>query len=290
MPVPDVSAPVSNRARTDKPAPAPEIRNNAPTYGKMATTGNQPPDVKLPTGTASSPRKNSARQPENASAPNLKHNVPAGGTVAGNSNQPPDVKMPTSSTAAPKANSARNSDAGAAPDIKQNAPANGNFAGNSNRPPDVRMPGNSAAAPRSNSHETPMPARRLISKTPVRIRSRTGNNRPPRDVKMPAGSAAAPKSKPARQADADAGAAPDVGTTVTGNESDTRRLIALSANPAPVSPEVKVPAGNLSANLSISPEGNRPGVPGGASAANPTGNGGTSRPGDKTTITGGAGG
>ncbi len=188
MPVPDVSAPVSNRTRTDKPAPAPEIRNNAPTYGKMAASGNQPPDVKLPTGTASSPRKNSARQPENASAPNLKHNVPAGGTVAGNSNQPPDVKMPTSSTAAPKANSARNSDAGAAPDIKQNAPANGNFAGNSNRPPDVRMPGNSTAAPRSNS------ARNSDAGAPPDIKNNgpgsgaaTANNRPPRDVKMPCG-------------------------------------------------------------------------------------------------------
>jgi TonB family protein len=244
MPVPQVSAPVSNRPRPDKPAPAPEIRNNAPTYGKMVSTGNQPPDVKLPTGTASVPKANTARNPDNGAAPNIKHNVPASANAAGNANQPPDVKMPTSSTAAPKANSARNSDAGAPPEIKNNGSGNGAVAGNTNRP---------------------------------------------RDVKMPSASASAPKPNSARHSDA--GAPPDLGTTVTGNESDTRRLIALSANPAPVSPEIKVPAGNLSAHVSISPEGTRPGVPGGAPATDPTANGSAAaRPGEKPAVAGGSNG
>jgi TonB family protein len=242
MPLPQVSAPVSNRPRPDKPAPAPEIRNNAPTYGKMASTGNQPPDVKLPTGTASVPKANTARNRDNGAAPNIKHNAPVNGTVAGNVNHPPDVKMPTSSRAAPKTNSARSSDAGAPPEIKNNGSENGAAAGNTNRP---------------------------------------------RDVKMPAASASAPQQNPARRSDS--GAPPDLGTTVTGNESDTRRLIALSANPAPVSPEIKVPAGNLSANVSVSPEGTRPGVPGGAPATDPTANdGAAARSGEKPAVAGGS--
>jgi TonB family protein len=42
-------------------------------------------------------------------------------------------------------------------------------------------------------------------------------------------------------------------------------LIALSATPALVAPPPSVPAGNLSARISISPEGSQPGVPGAAS-------------------------
>ena len=246
MPVPQVSAPVSNRPRPDSPALAPEIRNDAPTFGKMAGTTNQPPDVKLPTGTASAPKANAARNADNSTAPDIKHNVPAGGNVAGNANQPPDVKMPTSSRAAPKANSAHKADSGAAPDIKQNLPANGTVAGTANSPGDVKMPG---------------------------------------------GAASAPKQTSGRGSDSGEGAPPDVGTTVTGNDSDTRRLIALSANPAPVSPEIKVPAGNLSAPVSISPEGPRPGVPGGTPAGNPSANGGTApRPGEMPTVAGGSAG
>jgi TonB family protein len=44
---------------------------------------------------------------------------------------------------------------------------------------------------------------------------------------------------------------------------DSGTLIALSATPGPVAPPPSVPAGNLSARFSISPEGPQPGVPGG---------------------------
>jgi TonB family protein len=55
-------------------------------------------------------------------------------------------------------------------------------------------------------------------------------------------------------------AAPEIAQQPTG---DTGTLIALSATPAPVAPPPSIPAGNLSARISISPEGTQPGVPGG---------------------------
>jgi TonB family protein len=56
-------------------------------------------------------------------------------------------------------------------------------------------------------------------------------------------------------------AAPEIAQQPSG---DTGTLIALSATPAPVAPPPSIPAGNLSARISISPEGSQPGVPGGA--------------------------
>ncbi|HEX8837905.1 MAG TPA: TonB family protein [Candidatus Acidoferrum sp.] len=60
----------------------------------------------------------------------------------------------------------------------------------------------------------------------------------------------------------DAGPAPDVGATqVAGASGNSSTLIALSATPAPPAP-VAPPQGNLAARVSISPEGNKPGVSG----------------------------
>ena len=57
-------------------------------------------------------------------------------------------------------------------------------------------------------------------------------------------------------------AAPDIG----GRAGDTETLIALSATPAPVVP--LIPAGNLSARVSISPDGPQTGTPGGTATGN----------------------
>jgi TonB family protein len=70
-------------------------------------------------------------------------------------------------------------------------------------------------------------------------------------------------------------AAPDIG----GRPGDSETLIALSAAPAPVAPPA-IPAGNLSARVSISPDGPKPGTPGGAAS-------GSNQKGD---IAGGGGG
>jgi TonB family protein len=63
---------------------------------------------------------------------------------------------------------------------------------------------------------------------------------------------------------ADAGPAPEVGAAAEGGDPSLRRIIALSATPAPPAPEVSVPEGNLAARISISPEGGKPGTPGAA--------------------------
>ena len=59
------------------------------------------------------------------------------------------------------------------------------------------------------------------------------------------------------------GSAPEIGPASSGDAS-LRRLIAISATPAPPAAEVSVPQGNLSARVSISPDGTKAGVPGGS--------------------------
>jgi TonB family protein len=69
-------------------------------------------------------------------------------------------------------------------------------------------------------------------------------------------------------------AAPDVAPSFGASGSSPSTLIALSATPAPPAPSVQVPEGNLSARLSISPEGGRSGVPGGSPNGTPNATGG----------------
>jgi len=59
----------------------------------------------------------------------------------------------------------------------------------------------------------------------------------------------------------DAGAAPDVGSAADEGGPGLHRLIALSAMPAPPTPDVRIPEGNLAARISISPDGGKPGAP-----------------------------
>jgi TonB family protein len=74
----------------------------------------------------------------------------------------------------------------------------------------------------------------------------------------------------------DAGPAPELGVAqpnaATGNPAT---IIALSATPAPPAPAVQPPQGNLTARVSISPEGKQPGVPGGSPSGTPGSSGGT---------------
>jgi TonB family protein len=90
---------------------------------------------------------------------------------------------------------------------------------------------------------------------------------------LPVNPMSAPRAAP-RKSESNA-AAPDVGGRA--GENDT--IIALSATPAPVAPPA-IPAGNLSARVSISPDGPKPGTPGatgslaGTGGGNPGGAGG----------------
>ncbi len=64
-------------------------------------------------------------------------------------------------------------------------------------------------------------------------------------------------------------AAPDIG----GRTGENETLIALSATPAPVAPPPAIPAGNLSARVSISPDGTKPGTAGGTASGTGAGEG-----------------
>jgi TonB family protein len=72
-----------------------------------------------------------------------------------------------------------------------------------------------------------------------------------------------------RRAPADTTAAPEIGAA--NNDANLRRLIALSATPGPAAPAVSVPQENLAARISISPEGKKPGTPGGREGAGTAG-------------------
>jgi TonB family protein len=81
----------------------------------------------------------------------------------------------------------------------------------------------------------------------------------------------------------DAGPAPEVGQAQQNPANgNTSTLIALSATPGPPVP-VQPPAGNLSARVSISPEGKQPGVPGGV-PNNTAANGGASGGAGKSSV------
>ncbi len=79
---------------------------------------------------------------------------------------------------------------------------------------------------------------------------------------LPLNPMSAPRA--AAQKAQESAAAPDV----AGNAGADETLIALSAMPAPVAPPPVIPAGNLSARVSISPEGPQPGNAGGAASSN----------------------
>lgn len=85
---------------------------------------------------------------------------------------------------------------------------------------------------------------------------------------LPLNPMSAPRAAP-QKAETNA-AAPEI----SGHTGDPETLIALSATPAPAAPPPEIPAGSLSARVSISPDGPRAGIPSG-SAPGSGSNGGT---------------
>ncbi len=79
--------------------------------------------------------------------------------------------------------------------------------------------------------------------------------------------APAPSNSPVmaqRRTTRQAAAAPEIAEQANGNPVDVRKLIAISAAPAPPAPEAQIPKGNLAANVAISPDGKKPGAAAGA--------------------------
>ena len=84
---------------------------------------------------------------------------------------------------------------------------------------------------------------------------------PDRALQMPAAPASTAVARNRTRQDA---AAPQIGSPSDGNATDLHKLVAISAAPAPPAPEVRVPKGNLAANVSISPDGTHHGSPAGS--------------------------
>jgi protein TonB len=96
-----------------------------------------------------------------------------------------------------------------------------------------------------------------------------------------------------RETHADAGAAPDVGSSTEQGGNSLRSLIALSATPAPPAPDVKLPEGNLAARISISPDGPKLptsiGAKGGAAVSGESSGAGSGSPSGASGAAGGSG-
>jgi TonB family protein len=96
----------------------------------------------------------------------------------------------------------------------------------------------------------------------------------PERPKMQINASSAPRAA-AQTRRGEAEAAPEIGSQLPGiAPGNPGTLIALSATPAAPAPNVVVPEGNLSARISISPEGTQRGVPGGAPNGVPGSTGG----------------
>ena len=90
------------------------------------------------------------------------------------------------------------------------------------------------------------------------------SSRAPAKPALPVNPMSAPRAA-VQKTDTNA-AAPEI----SGRAGDAETLIALSAAPAPVAPPA-IPAGNLSARVSISPDGPQPGSPGGTASGSGAG-------------------
>jgi TonB family protein len=96
----------------------------------------------------------------------------------------------------------------------------------------------------------------------------------PAKPKIELNTGAAPRLED-RARNGEVGPAPEVASSRTnGSAGNPETFIALSATPGPPAPIINPPQGNLSARISISPEGKQPGVPGGAASASPGAPGG----------------
>src|ERR1700733_4068756 len=140
--------------------------------------------------------------------------------------------------------------------------------------PQLRV-GSTAAAPQVQHHAVnDLAAPELVNQekttAPLDTAPPPSTNQQPRMPVEPMSRAVA--AGPAAQAET--GAAPEIGAAASSGDDSVHRVVALSATPAPPAPEVSVPQGNLAARIAISPEGKQPGAPGGAENGS-AGNGGS---------------
>jgi len=248
-------------------------------WGKTAA----PPKLQISASALAPILKNQHR--ESGAAPDIRHDSqPVDPTKLGQSGSNiPDLKMPVKAASAPVMQARRPEEA-AVPQIENNAPDSGalNIAPSASNIPSPKMPVGASSArvehtPGSQSDAGPAPS--IANAAPANATTTLGIARPgsgASSVKMPSagsGSGAGGPVARSQKNSGDAGAAPAIPSADSGGDSSLRRLVSLSANPAPPSPKVEIPKGNLSAKLSASPGGTKPGVPGGAANGSPNGQG-----------------
>ena len=121
--------------------------------------------------------------------------------------------------------------------------------------------------------DAPSPDLPNLEQRPADV-SLTAQQNGPAKPKLEINAGSAPRLG-ARKQDGELAAAPEVAPSASNAPAgSTGTLIALSASPAPPAPAIPVPDGNLSARVAISPEGKKPGTPGGVPASSAA-NGGT---------------
>lgn len=172
----------------------------------------------------------------------------------------------------------------AAPKIDEPLPNMVEWAATSPQPKPQMLFSAKMAAPKRKAHETtdvsaPEIANQEKNPGPLNIASSPVVNPAPQ---LAISAMSAPKAK-RRPANTENNSAPELAAESSPGDESLRRVIALSAAPAPPAPVANVPQGNLAARVSISPEGSKPGTPGGAKTS---GTGSNSLP-ASVSITGG---
>src|SRR5580704_6927873 len=262
-------------ASPDPPKVVPQLPNTVE-WGK--STPAAPPKLQISASALAPILKN--RQRESAAAPDIRHDSqPADpANLAQSGSKIPDLKMPVKPASAPVMQARRPEEA-AVPQIENNAPNSSalNIAPSASNIPSLKMPVAPSSArvahmPGSQSDAGPAPS--ITNAAPANSDTALGLARPgsgASSVRMPSAGTSSGGGPVARvqKNSGDAGAAPAIPGSDSGGDSSLRRLVSLSANPAPPSPKIEIPKGNLSAKLSASPGGTKAGVPGGAA------NGGT---------------
>jgi TonB family protein len=118
--------------------------------------------------------------------------------------------------------------------------------------------------------QAPPPEIPAFEQKPGEIALATPTNAPARP-KLELNAGAAPRQAQRKQS-GDVGPAPELAQSHSAANGNSTTFIALSAAPGPAAPP-QLPQGNLSARVSISPEGKKPGVPGGNPGNSPSANG-----------------
>jgi TonB family protein len=228
------------------PAEAPKIVQQMPNIVEWAPAQ---PDLR-PTFSAviTAPRARQ-RHDQNTSAPdmNLQResaslNIPAP--------QDPALKMPGASAAAPVARAAKQQTT-VAPEVNASAQSVNLATIAPTTEPELKMPAAPASAASARVRRPQdVAAPDVAGAAPNASLAGIAPASEPK-LQIPVAPAAAAAARTRHQQET---AAPIVDVSSEGTSGDLRRIVALSATPAPPAPEVKVPQGNLAAKIAISPD------------------------------------